>query len=141
MDVAFTSLAERHADVGFAKLDADEQGELAEQLELSVIPSFFFFRNKASIDKLEGADTAELTARVERLKKVDPAALSGSAVKALDTLNATLQRVTKAAPVMLFMKGTPEEPKCKFSRKAVEILKGIGAPFGSFGEWLFLFDR
>jgi Grx4 family monothiol glutaredoxin len=33
---------------------------------------------------------------------------------------------------MVFMKGTPDEPKCKFSRKAMEILKEQNIPFGSF---------
>lgn len=132
MDVAFTSLAEKHKEVEFAKVDVDAQSEIAERLELSVVPSFFFFKGKALVDKLEGADAAELTARVERLKKADAGALTGSTVKALDALTATLQRLTKAAPVMLFMKGTPEEPRCKFSRKAIEMLKGIGAPFGSY---------
>lgn len=30
-------------------------------------------------------------------------------------------------PVLLYMKGTPEDPKCGFSRNAVEALKSLGA--------------
>lgn len=33
---------------------------------------------------------------------------------------------------MLFMKGSPDGPKCKFSRRAVELLTAAGASFGSF---------
>ncbi len=33
--------------------------------------------------------------------------------------------------VMLYMKGTPEEPQCGFSLKVVEILRGQGITFGS----------
>ncbi|CAN0062854.1 unnamed protein product [Sphacelaria rigidula] len=33
---------------------------------------------------------------------------------------------------MLFMKGTGDQPKCKFSRKMVEMLRGAGVEFGSF---------
>lgn len=33
---------------------------------------------------------------------------------------------------MLFMKGTPMEPKCKFSRGIVELLNATGVPYGSF---------
>lgn len=47
MDVVITSLAERYSDVDFAKMDVDAMSDLAEQLELSAVPSFFFF--KASI--------------------------------------------------------------------------------------------
>ena len=33
--------------------------------------------------------------------------------------------------VMLYMKGTPEMPRCGFSFKAVEILKSLNVKFGS----------
>lgn len=47
-------------------------------------------------------------------------------------LNARLSKLVKAAAVMLFMKGTPAEPRCKFSRKMVGLLKGEGIQFGYF---------
>ena len=33
---------------------------------------------------------------------------------------------------MLFMKGTPDAPRCGFSSKVVSALRGLGADFGSF---------
>jgi glutaredoxin-related protein len=35
-------------------------------------------------------------------------------------------------PVFLFMKGTPETPRCGFSQKIVRILNDQGVKFGSF---------
>ena len=35
-------------------------------------------------------------------------------------------------PVMLFMKGTPEEPKCGFSARVVQLLQLAGARFAFF---------
>jgi len=32
-------------------------------------------------------------------------------------------------PVLLYMKGTPDDPKCGFSRNAVEALKQLGARY------------
>lgn len=32
-------------------------------------------------------------------------------------------------PVLLYMKGTPEDPKCGFSRNAVNALSGLGAAY------------
>ncbi|CAK9181797.1 unnamed protein product [Ilex paraguariensis] len=43
-----------------------------------------------------------------------------------------LQHLVNCHPVMLFMKGSPEEPKCGFSQKIVEILKKEMVKFGSF---------
>lgn len=90
-------------------------------------------QSKALVDKLEGADAAELSSRVERLRKAEAGA-GGQALKQLEGLRARLTRLITASPVMLFMKGTPNEPRCKFSRRAVDMLKEMGVPFGSFGE-------
>jgi monothiol glutaredoxin len=34
-------------------------------------------------------------------------------------------------PVILFMKGTPEQPMCGFSARTVAILKSVGQPFAA----------
>lgn len=47
-------------------------------------------------------------------------------------LKKRLQELIDSHPVMLFMKGSPEEPKCGFSRKVVDILKEEKVKFGSF---------
>lgn len=36
------------------------------------------------------------------------------------------------APVMLFMKGNPDNPQCGFSRQTVALLRGEGVQFGWF---------
>lgn len=49
-----------------------------------------------------------------------------------ETLEDRLKKLVSSSPVMLFMKGTPDAPKCGFSSKVVETLKGEGVSFGSF---------
>lgn len=36
------------------------------------------------------------------------------------------------APIMLFMKGSPDEPRCGFSRKIVDILNSVEAKYSTF---------
>lgn len=43
-----------------------------------------------------------------------------------------LGNLVKAAPVMLFMKGTPSSPQCGFSRQLVGILRENGVKYGFF---------
>ncbi|KAF2277535.1 monothiol glutaredoxin-like protein-4 [Westerdykella ornata] len=43
-----------------------------------------------------------------------------------------LGELTKAAPVMLFMKGTPSAPQCGFSRQTVSLLRERGIRYGFF---------
>jgi monothiol glutaredoxin len=40
-----------------------------------------------------------------------------------------IQSKIDAAPVMLFMKGTPMFPQCGFSARVIQILKHAGVPF------------
>ncbi|KAH9817765.1 monothiol glutaredoxin-4-like [Teratosphaeria destructans] len=49
-----------------------------------------------------------------------------------EELNARLGELVKAAPVMLFMKGTPSAPQCGFSRQTVSILRERGIRYGFF---------
>jgi Grx4 family monothiol glutaredoxin len=49
-----------------------------------------------------------------------------------DALKNQLQQLIGSHPVMLFMKGNAEAPKCGFSRKVVDILKGENVKFGTF---------
>ncbi|PKU66842.1 monothiol glutaredoxin-S11 [Dendrobium catenatum] len=49
-----------------------------------------------------------------------------------ENLTKRLQQLVNSHHVFLFMKGNPEQPKCKFSRRVVEILKNEGVEFGSF---------
>ena len=48
------------------------------------------------------------------------------------TLTSRLASLIESSPVMVFMKGSPEEPKCGFSNKVVEILRQEKVDFGSF---------
>lgn len=49
-----------------------------------------------------------------------------------EALNARLSELVKAAPVMLFMKGTPSGPQCGFSRQLVGILRERSVKYGFF---------
>lgn len=49
-----------------------------------------------------------------------------------EALFALLAELVKAAPVMLFMKGTPSAPQCGFSRQLVAILREKSVKYGFF---------
>ncbi|TKA22522.1 hypothetical protein B0A50_08062 [Salinomyces thailandicus] len=49
-----------------------------------------------------------------------------------EELDSRLKELVKAAPVMLFMKGTPSAPQCGFSRQTVSMLREKGVRYGFF---------
>lgn len=64
----------------------------------------------------------------------DPRTAPEMSSKAGETeeLNKRLEELVKAAPVMLFMKGTPSTPQCGFSRQLVALLREKGVRYGFF---------
>jgi len=42
-----------------------------------------------------------------------------------------IQSAISENPVILFMKGTPDQPMCGFSARTVEILQHVGTPFAA----------
>ncbi len=42
-----------------------------------------------------------------------------------------IQQAISDNPVLLFMKGTPDQPACGFSAQTVSILKSLGRPFAA----------
>lgn len=49
-----------------------------------------------------------------------------------EELNTRLSQLVRAAPAMLFMKGTPSAPQCGFSRQLVSILRENNVRYGFF---------
>jgi monothiol glutaredoxin len=48
-----------------------------------------------------------------------------------EELRARIEQAISQQRIMLFMKGNPSMPQCGFSAAVVQILKQVGAPFGS----------
>jgi len=46
-------------------------------------------------------------------------------------LREEIQKAIQENPVILFMKGTPEQPACGFSARTVAILQSLGKPFAA----------
>ncbi|MCO5596013.1 hypothetical protein L7F22_050066 [Adiantum nelumboides] len=111
-----------------------------------------FQHNGVLVNKLEGANPAELAQKVSELtgpgglqktseieeitsaSKMNGLAVAANGVEVVkgEPLKEKLKSLIASKPVMLFMKGSPNEPKCGFSRKVVEILKDLGVEIGSF---------
>ncbi|KAI7999373.1 Monothiol glutaredoxin-S17 [Camellia lanceoleosa] len=75
-----------------------------------------------------GSDIVLEMQRSGELKKI----LAEKGISQKETLEDRLKKLITSSPVMLFMKGTPDGPKCGFSSKVVDALRNEGVTFGSF---------
>ena len=46
-------------------------------------------------------------------------------------LKAQVEQILAENPVLLFMKGTPEAPRCGFSMRVVQVLEALGVEYGA----------
>ncbi|BFZ57915.1 glutaredoxin [Savitreella phatthalungensis] len=157
MNAVFDELATRFATVVFIKVDAEELEDVAETFDVEAVPYFVLFRQGEVLSKVSGANPQELQAALQRYgggdaakpiaaKTTPPAAQQAAApVQATpsttnqaqeeespEDLQKRLDKLTKAAQVMLFMKGTPQAPQCGFSRTLVGLLREEGIKYGFF---------
>uniref|UniRef100_K3W8G0 Glutaredoxin n=1 Tax=Globisporangium ultimum (strain ATCC 200006 / CBS 805.95 / DAOM BR144) TaxID=431595 RepID=K3W8G0_GLOUD len=144
IDVVVRQLATLHPRIRFLKIAAEELPELSERFQIAVVPTFVVAQGKSVLEKLEGANVAELAKRVDVLsksiaKKAASDAANSSDASAPATTNAVdealeyrLKKLINASPVMLFMKGNPTDPKCGFSRQMVALLNEESIQYGTF---------
>ena len=147
MDEVFSVLAEDPSkDSSMLKLvrveaEKEELEDVTEKYEVSMVPHFVFIKGGQVVDKLEGADPQGLNQKISDLLVVVQQSKTGGGDSENGTkseaeqkleLKAKLERLIKADDVVLFMKGSPSEPRCGFSRKAVGMLNEVGAKYGHF---------
>ncbi|XP_068179557.1 glutaredoxin 3 [Antennarius striatus] len=130
MNDVMAELAKENTHTTFVKLEAEAVAEVSEKYEITSVPTFLFFKRGEKVDRLDGAHAPELVKKVQRLGVTG--SLSGGAESTKTDLNQRLKKLINAAPCMLFMKGSSQEPRCGFSRQIVALLKEHNVQFSSF---------
>lgn len=62
-------MSEEMADVVFLKVDVDDNSEVAEEQEISAMPTFILFRNCKRVDQFVGANEVKLCEKIEEVRK------------------------------------------------------------------------
>eukprot|EP01062_Namystynia_karyoxenos_P062339 TRINITY_DN55234_c0_g1_i1.p1 TRINITY_DN55234_c0_g1~~TRINITY_DN55234_c0_g1_i1.p1 ORF type:complete len:209 (+),score=75.97 TRINITY_DN55234_c0_g1_i1:74-700(+) len=101
---------------------AEQMPEKAEELGVETVPHIVFFRDGKKVHDIAGAKVADIQAKMGEIYADAPR---------IDT-SARLKALISRDPVMLFMKGNPEAPRCGFSRQIVDILNQEGVKYGTF---------
>jgi Grx4 family monothiol glutaredoxin len=83
-------------------------------------------------DAQDARETAAAPATNGAAAASGPASNGSADADAGADINTRLAALVKAAPVMLFMKGTPSAPQCGFSRQLVSMLRTEGVRYGFF---------
>lgn len=88
--------------------------------------------HQATTTTASNSGTKDLSSYAPSAKDPSTAPEMSSTAPSKEELHTRLANLVKAAPVMLFMKGTPSTPQCGFSRQLVSILREHGVKYGFF---------
>ncbi|KAF5359651.1 hypothetical protein D9756_002899 [Leucocoprinus leucothites] len=151
MTEVVTELSKKYTAYLFLQVEAEEQDEIAQSFDIESVPSFILLRGHVLLGRISGADAAGLTqllakhasspsyqplSHTNQKPAEAPAELPSTAPKAEaespEELEKRLWSLMNQRKVVLFMKGSPDTPRCGFSRKIVGILEEQKIDFAHF---------
>ncbi|KAF9650208.1 glutaredoxin [Thelephora ganbajun] len=146
MNIFVEKLSKKYPQALVLQVEADEQADIAESFDVEAVPTFLILQGHTLLQRISGADAKKLTESMERFVKPTPLVDPLSSTEKLpagdlqapadeaekEKLNARLKVLMEQDMVMLFMKGTPDAPRCGFSRKIVNLLRDQDVKYSSF---------
>ncbi|KYK55967.1 monothiol glutaredoxin-4 [Drechmeria coniospora] len=137
----------------WVSIDAEKLSDVSEMYNVTAVPFLVLQRNGRVIESVSGSSAVKVRTAIETHMQpgINASSIEGAAngieqpngdskkdetpadpVKQKEELFKRLEDLVKAAPVMLFMKGTPSSPQCGFSRQLVGILREDSVKYGFF---------
>ncbi|KAI0815721.1 glutaredoxin [Xylaria sp. FL0064] len=157
-----TLAAEYPADgsTSWVAINAEELSDISETYDVTAVPYLVLQRNDQVLEAVSGSSAVKVRTAIEtHAKGATTSTVNGTSknkssdtngiteeapveveaqeenvdpAKAKEELFKRLGELVKAAPVMLFMKGTPSAPQCGFSRQLVALLRERSVKYGFF---------
>jgi len=142
MNTVAEELSKKYPQALVLQVEAEEQADIAESFDIEAVPTFLILQGHTLLARINGADAQQLMDLMEKFAKPTPSVNPLSSTEKppaapvddaeKQKLNARLKALMEQDTVMLFMKGTPDAPRCGFSRKIVNLLKDQGVKYSSF---------
>ncbi|KAI7787029.1 monothiol glutaredoxin-4 [Diaporthe eres] len=150
--VLSTLASEYPADgsTSWVSLNAEELSDISEKYDVTAVPFLVLSKSAKVLETVSGSSAVKVRNAIEAhagkpgatAASTNGASAGGASAadepveadpeKAKEELNKRLEELVKAAPVMLFMKGTPSGPQCGFSRQMVALLRENSVKYGFF---------
>uniref|UniRef100_A0A1A9W8I7 Uncharacterized protein n=1 Tax=Glossina brevipalpis TaxID=37001 RepID=A0A1A9W8I7_9MUSC len=107
----------------FVKITAEDFPEISMKHQIDAVPTVIFLNKGIAVDRVDGVNIAALTAKCKNL---------GATAISDISLEERLKTLINKAPLMIFMKGVRDAPRCGFSKQLIAIVNEIGLPYETF---------
>ncbi|KAF7318593.1 Glutaredoxin [Mycena chlorophos] len=142
MEAVVIELARKYGGMLVLSIEAEEQDEIAASFGVESVPEFILLKGHALLARVSGADAKALVDAVSAhapRSSPSPSQIASSARPAsppprrlTPELETRLRGLLNKSRIVLFMKGTPDAPRCGFSRRMASLLKERGISFVAF---------
>ncbi|XP_034472493.1 glutaredoxin 3 [Drosophila innubila] len=111
----------------FITLNAEKFPDISMKHQIEAVPTVIFFNKGSAVDRVDGVDIAAISSKSKKLaESVSSAAATGQ------TLEDRLKALINKAPLMIFMKGDRNAPRCGFSKQLIAIVNDTNLPYETF---------
>jgi len=104
----------------YFKIDVESNRTISNQFAISSVPTLVLFKNGNEVDRIVGADTNQIVQKVQKL------------LESSSSIEKRLVSLINQEQVMLFIKGTPTQPRCGFTRTLLNLLNQLEIKYGYF---------
>ncbi|KAJ3476980.1 hypothetical protein NLI96_g10782 [Meripilus lineatus] len=143
MNEVVGELAKKYPSLLVLQIDAENQPDISDSFEIESVPSIIILRGHTLLDRVAGADAQKLTSLISNHVQGPSATTAQSHTdqspaaptengESQEELNRRLDGLMKQDRVVLFMKGSPDAPRCGFSRRIVALLRDQNVAFSHF---------
>ncbi|XP_064547625.1 glutaredoxin 3 [Drosophila montana] len=111
----------------FITLNAEKFPEISMKHQIEAVPTVIFFTKGSAVDRVDGVDVAAISSKSKKL-----AENASSSASTGQTLEDRLTALINKAPLMIFMKGDRNAPRCGFSKQLIAIVNETNLPYETF---------
>lgn len=115
----------KKTEVKFGVCEAEDLADISLRYKIEAAPTILYFRSGKVIDRVDGADVGQLTAKTKQYS-------SDKQPTSKVNLEERLKQLINKHNVMIFMKGDRKEPRCGFSKQLVHIMNETGVDYDTF---------
>lgn len=142
MNQVVEGLAKAYPKLLALRVEAEEQADISDSFDINSVPTCLVIQGHALLARIEGGDATRLTETIAKyLGSKSPAAPQSTtsqppapppSSETVEQLEVRMRDIMNQSPVVLFMKGEPDAPRCGFSRTAIALLKEKKVEFTHF---------
>ncbi|XP_063686564.1 glutaredoxin-3-like [Bolinopsis microptera] len=123
-------LTQKYPGLTVHQVDTEKVSKFSETNNIDSVPTCLFYLQKELKETVAGLNVPRVAKTVDKL--ITDCGSIAPAEALIEDLNSRLKRLTQMAKCVAFIKGSPQAPRCKFTRALMELFSTLEVEFSYF---------